>query len=154
MSTQEQWITDSKNHYEILQVPRSATRNEIKASFHRLALAYHPDRNSSSTAAETYRRIQLAWECLGDCDDNNDLRKVYDRELQRKEYQIQAKTDSSIVVKFSEMEEAVEEDTNQVVFVYRCRCGDEVILDGHEIQNDNPLLIECQGCSIVYSVQR
>jgi DnaJ-class molecular chaperone len=156
MFLSQQSNTDCSDHYEVLQVPRSASRNEIKASFHRLALIHHPDRNSSPSATETYRRIQLAWECLGGSshDDDNESRKVYDRELQNKEYKSQAKENSSIALKLSELEEAVEEETNGFLYLYTCRCGHEVILDDQEMQSRNPLLVECQGCSIVYSILR
>jgi len=35
----------SKNFYEILEVPETANPDEIKKSFRKLSLKYHPDKN-------------------------------------------------------------------------------------------------------------
>ncbi len=42
----------SKNLYEVLQVPRSASSDEIKASYYKLAKEYHPDTHQQKTNVE------------------------------------------------------------------------------------------------------
>ncbi|MBV9987334.1 MAG: J domain-containing protein [Chitinophagaceae bacterium] len=55
-----------KDFYQVLQVSPSATQEEIKKAFRRLALRYHPDKNSSPDAALHYQQIQEAWQTLKD----------------------------------------------------------------------------------------
>ena len=42
-----------KDYYEILEVSKTAGSDEIKKSFRKLAMQYHPDRNPGNKEAET-----------------------------------------------------------------------------------------------------
>lgn len=64
----------SASHYEILQIKKDASSDEIKRSFRELALKYHPDKNKMSDSKEKFLRIVEAYEVLSD--DNS--RKKYD----------------------------------------------------------------------------
>lgn len=58
---------NTKDYYFILQLKPNATRQEIKKSYRKLALQYHPDRNPGNTeAAEIFRQVQEAYETLSD----------------------------------------------------------------------------------------
>ena len=58
-----------KDYYEILGVPRTATDEEIKKAYRRLALSYHPDRNQGDKEAEEkFKEINEAYEVLGDAE--------------------------------------------------------------------------------------
>lgn len=55
-----------KDYYEILGVSRSASDQEIKQAYRRLALKWHPDRNKSPEAEEKFKEINQAYEVLSD----------------------------------------------------------------------------------------
>jgi molecular chaperone DnaJ len=67
---------DSRGYYAILGVSHNANFLEIKKSYRKLAKKYHPDRNKSSLAEETIKKINEAFEILSD----RRKRKQYDLE--------------------------------------------------------------------------
>lgn len=65
-----------RDYYEILSVTRSATAEEIKKSYRKVAMKYHPDRNPGDKAAEDkFKEAAEAYEVLSD----QDKRAQYDR---------------------------------------------------------------------------
>ena len=67
-------MSSKKDYYEILGVPRNATKEEIKRAFRQLALKYHPDRNKSPDAEEKFKEISEAYAILSD----DEKRRLYD----------------------------------------------------------------------------
>ena len=64
-----------KNYYETLGVPRTASADDIKKSFRKLARQYHPDvAKDKKKSEEKFKEINEAYEVLGDAD----KRKKYD----------------------------------------------------------------------------
>ncbi len=65
-----------RDYYEVLEVTRSASGEEIKKSYRTLALKYHPDRNKGDDEAEErFKEAAEAYEVLS----NQEKRQVYDR---------------------------------------------------------------------------
>jgi len=65
-----------RDYYEILGVARTATEVEIKSSYRKLALQYHPDRNPGDKGAEEkFKEAAEAYSVLADVD----KRHMYDR---------------------------------------------------------------------------
>ena len=65
-----------RDYYEILEVPRTATDQEIKSSYRKLALKFHPDRNQGDKKAEEkFKEAAEAYAILSD----GDKRARYDR---------------------------------------------------------------------------
>lgn len=65
------------DHYTVLGVSQNASDEDIKKSYRRLALKYHPDKNKDDGAADKFRRIKLAYETLSE----PVARRQYDTEL-------------------------------------------------------------------------
>ena len=63
------------DYYDILGVSKNTDEKEIKKSYRKLALKYHPDRNKSKDAEEKFKEISTAYAVLS----NPEKRKVYDQ---------------------------------------------------------------------------
>ena len=67
-----------RDFYEILGVPKNASEEDIKKSYRKMAMKYHPDRNQGDTAKvaeEKFKEAKEAYEMLSD----GDKRAAYDQ---------------------------------------------------------------------------
>ncbi len=69
-------MTTNRDYYEILDVDRAATQEDIKRAYRKLALKYHPDRNPNDKASEEkFKEATEAYEVLK----SPEQRQRYDR---------------------------------------------------------------------------
>jgi DnaJ-class molecular chaperone len=59
-------MTNKRDYYEVLGVSKSASSDEIKKAYRKLALEWHPDRNKSPNANEKFKEINEAYAVLSD----------------------------------------------------------------------------------------
>jgi molecular chaperone DnaJ len=65
-----------RDYYEILEVARNASQDELKKSYRKIAMKYHPDRNPNNKEAEDkFKEAAEAYEVLSD----TDKRRRYDQ---------------------------------------------------------------------------
>lgn len=63
------------DYYSTLGVSKTASLDEIKKAYRKLALEYHPDRNKSKDAETKFKEVTKAYEVLA----NEEKRKMYDQ---------------------------------------------------------------------------
>ena len=181
----------STTHYEVLGIEETSDFTTIKNAHRKLALQYHPDKllaknkkNKTNGANvdvepkkendvddETFKRIQTAWECLGD----EKKRQEYDDTLSR----VRERNDGNVIkaqtVNLSEMECEicdVEDDIDsdcedkvtdgaqtQKLYCYKCRCGDDFEILEEELSYDRSdeaceqrNIFQCASCSLLINV--
>lgn len=69
-------MATKRDYYEVLGIPKTATQDEIKKSYRKLAMKYHPDRNpDNKEAEEKFKEAAEAYEMLS----NEQKRSQYDQ---------------------------------------------------------------------------
>ena len=68
-------MAETKDFYQTLGVAKSATAEEIKRAYRKLALQYHPDRNKGKDSEGKFKEVTKAYEVLSD----SQKRETYDQ---------------------------------------------------------------------------
>ena len=68
-------MSAKRDYYEVIGVSKSASIDEIKSQYRKLALKFHPDRNKSTDAQEHFKEISEAYAVLSD----PSKRQLYDQ---------------------------------------------------------------------------
>jgi len=64
-----------KDFYELLDVKKGSSKDEIKSAYRKMAMKFHPDRNKSPDAEEKFKEINEAYEVLS----NDQKKAAYDQ---------------------------------------------------------------------------
>nr|XP_034840298.1 DPH4 homolog [Maniola hyperantus] len=126
------------DYYKVLHSDRKASDEELKRSYQRLALLFHPDKVGHGHEEEFYL-LQKAWSILKD----PVSRRQYDAELACYE------NDQLLLYDTISITEMVY-DASEGVYTYQCRCNGVYYLKASELSS-NEVNIGCNECS--FSIQ-
>ena len=68
-------MSAKRDYYEVIGVSKTASAEEIKQQYRKLALKFHPDKNKSADAQEHFKEISEAYAVLSD----SSKRQLYDQ---------------------------------------------------------------------------
>ncbi|XP_066556613.1 dnaJ homolog subfamily C member 24 [Amia ocellicauda] len=139
-----------KDWYAILDANPSENFQELKQKYQKLALLYHPDKQSPDVPpGEVEQRVQRfievdqAWKILG----NEETKREYDLQRRATELQQRWPVDAQVFL----------EDMNWVdgeqAYMYECRCGGEYILSKEDAE-EHVSIICCDTCSLSIEVNK
>ena len=67
-------MSNKRDYYEVLEIQKNASKDDIKNAYRKLALKFHPDRNKSPGAEDKFKEISEAYAVLSD----NEKKTRYD----------------------------------------------------------------------------
>ena len=139
------------NLYDVLQVSGTATQEQIRTNFLRLAKTYHPDKMALSATASTektdcieFATLQQAYMILSD----GERRRIYDAELScRNRY-------SPVAARIT-LDELEESGVGSTELRYPCRCGDAFCITKEQLlEFTKPeIAVPCSSCSFHIVIQ-
>ena len=59
MFTYKEIVAFVMDYYQVLEIPKNASSDEIKKAYHKLALKYHPDKNKDTGAEEKFKKVSI-----------------------------------------------------------------------------------------------
>jgi diphthamide biosynthesis protein 4 len=132
-----------RNHYELLQIPQTASSAEIKALYHRLLLSHHPDKSDPSKDRPTQTDIDIgllkeAFTTLF----SPESRMKYDSELSSHPHLSSPRSQPAHIVSLEDLE-----DRGQV-WTYDCQCGGQYSIEEEDME-EGVHLTACSSCSEV-----
>ena len=137
--------SSGRNYYDLLNVPRTASPAEIKASYHRLLLSLHPDKSDASKDHPTrlgtdvdIGRLKDAFVTLF----SPESRMEYDSKLSSRPDPSSPRSRPAHIVSLEDFEDLGR------VWTYECRCGGQYTVKEEDMETDVHL-IACSSCSEV-----
>lgn len=154
-------VKNLKNYYEILEISRKASKEEVKLAFRRLAKIYHPDANvNNKEAEEKFKLINEAYAVL----ENEASRKKYDKKYMmagyakdepdngdvKYEFKKGTKAVSEFINLFFGSEEAREENNDEPIRGRKKKNSqaDKVPLRGENVESEMQITLEEGFCGV------
>ncbi|OCT81887.1 dnaJ homolog subfamily C member 24 [Xenopus laevis] len=136
-----------KDWYSILGAKPSDTQTELKQKYQKLALLYHPDKQSADVigrqaeeGAHRFIEINQAWKILGD----EEAKKAYDLEQRESELTRMWPVDNQVHL------EDLSWDPEEMLYSFPCRCGGSYTMT--ESDRNEVSLINCDSCSLIIEI--
>ena len=79
-------LLKKKDYYDLLNIKKGATPEEIKKAYKKQAIKFHPDKNHSKLAEECFKKISEAYQCLSDPEKKSFYDKYGNEEEFRQRY--------------------------------------------------------------------
>jgi len=136
--------SSGRNHYELLNVPRTASPAEIKTSYRKLLLSLHPDKSDASKDNPTRTDIDIgqlknAFLTLS----SPEHRLKYDSELSSHRHDpSSSRSRPALIVSLEDF------DDHGQAWTYGCRCGGQYTIGEGDMEEDVHLTA-CSSCSEV-----
>lgn len=105
----------STDYYKVLGIPQHANDEEIKEAYKKLALRFHPDRNTSHDAEDKFKEIGEAYRVLSD----KKKRELFDRTVGPQTYHHARQGQSYQYKPVHHVNKANPVNINHIQFVYR-----------------------------------
>ena len=71
-------MAEKRDYYEVLGVSKTATPEEIKKAYRKMAVKYHPDKNPGDKAAEEkFKEAAEAYEVLSDAQKRQQIGRAH-----------------------------------------------------------------------------
>ncbi len=59
-------LLSKRSYYDVMGVAKSATEDDLKRAYKKLAIKFHPDKNHAPQAGEAFKKVSAAYACLTD----------------------------------------------------------------------------------------
>lgn len=139
--------------YNLLECDKHDKQDDLKKSYQRLALKFHPDKQSNESSSDEkvkstdmFVRIDRAWKILSD----PELRQKYDAAWTQRciaqDWPIQDEVD---ICEFTQEDST--ESAEDAYFTYPCRCGGSHVLSRSDITLKFDFVC-CDTCSLTIKV--
>lgn len=125
------------DYYSVLNVPRSATHEEVKRAYHTLSRQIHPDKNAAANGGVEFHQISQAWEILG----NVARRRDYDRSLEARQSKSRGVVQDEVDLDDMDFDEPT------LTYTFLCRCSGSYTVSEDDLEAGRDIA-PCSGCSL------